>query len=85
MIKLIHGRHGNGMVYTWRLNDADTAKVGDYAIVESCNRYALVEVVAIGATDEKYIKVLANNRAVNKWALVVIDREKVEAAKKKRG
>lgn len=80
-MKVILGKHENGQVYTWKVNGDYVGNIGDYAIVESLDRYSLVEIVAIGVTDEKHIKVLANNKPVYKNVVGIVEKKLLERGK----
>lgn len=74
-MKIIHGKHNNGQVYTWKARGEKTGEPGDYAIVESLNSYALVEIVATGETTEKYVNSLVNGMSVSKEVILIIPKE----------
>lgn len=80
-MKIIFGKHEYGQVYAWKINGDYVGKIGDYAIVESRNRYSLVEIVAIGITDEEHAKVLANGMPVYKNVIGIIEKGRLERGK----
>lgn len=77
-MKIIQGKHANGRVYTWKVRGEKTGEPGDYAIVESLNSYALVEIVATGETTEKYVNSLVNGMSVSKEVILIIPRGAME-------
>lgn len=77
-MKIIQGKHNNGQVYTWKVKGEKTGEPGDYAIVESKNSYALVEIVATGETTDKYVNSLVNGMSVSKEAILIIPRDAME-------
>lgn len=71
--KFHEGRWKNG--YWWELDDKDDPEIGDYAIVENQNGFALVEVVAVARTTKNKSKHMTNNGSeISKKAVYIIPR-----------
>lgn len=76
MIKVIAGRlNGTNKANYWLYNEK--AKIGDYAVVENCNGFDLIEIVGLLETDEEHIDRIIGNR-INKKVICVIEKKGIE-------
>ena len=61
-MKLILGKLNSGAIFYWDISDMQLKpSIGDYAIVENLDDYALVKIVGIVETSEKYYKQLTHD------------------------
>ena len=85
-MRFIIAKHSDdawGRIYSWRLSDTQKACPGDYAIVENKDGFAMVEVAALGETDEKHEKDVTNHsKGIYKNVLYIIPRQYLERARK---
>ena len=66
-MKLILGKLSNGAIFYWDTSHMQLKpSVGDYAIVENLDDYALVKIVGIVETSEKYCKRLTHSCKLKK-------------------
>lgn len=59
----------------WELPDGIEVNIGDFAIVENKKSYALVEVIGITATHEKYIRNYIGYTKLKKVVKAIIKKE----------
>lgn len=78
-MKIIKGRHGGDpwKEYTWACpeNIFDKAGLGDYAIVENLDGFAMVEIILKGETRDDY---RVGNRKIKKHVLGWVKAEDLE-------
>ena len=83
-MKIIFGKHaGFGAVYSWKMPydmKADEA-IGNYAIVENRNDYALVKVIGLAEVEDAQAAQAIAGANVNKNALRIISRESLNKLK----
>lgn len=61
-MKLILGKLNGGAIFYWDISHMQLKpSVGDYAVVENLGDYALVKIVGIVETSEKYCKQLTHS------------------------
>lgn len=66
-MKLILGKLSNGAIFYWDISHMQLKpSIGDYAIVENLDDYALVKIVGIVETSEKYCKRLTHSCELKK-------------------
>lgn len=66
-MKLILGKLNSGAIFYWDISDMKLEpSIGDYAIVENLDDYALVKILGIVETSEKYCKRLTHSCELKK-------------------
>ena len=66
-MKLILGKLNSVAIFYWDISDMKLEpSIGDYAIVENLDDYALVKIVGIVETSEKYCKQLTHSCELKK-------------------
>lgn len=57
----LSGNYLGGMLYYWRIETEYEPSVGDFAIVENRDTFAMVEILAIGETTREKEKVITGH------------------------
>lgn len=72
--------------YSWRVPDGMSVNVGDFALVENRESYDLVEVCAVGETEERYGRDITGHKGIHKYVLATITAESlIHLSQKARG
>ena len=75
-MRFIHGIHpGCDKYYTWKVGEMHHACIGDYAIVQNGDGYAMVEIIAVGETSPRYDWHMTQNHGrLTKSVICIISR-----------